>query len=167
MVDSPELDLTWAKKLSLDSLDFYLAKMTSDHLPEVISIADSTAKNPWSETHFADSISNAWVLKNNDLVVGFAVIAMAADEAELHNMAIHPQWQGQGLGSIFLHTLIESLPCTIKMMYLEVRVTNFTAIRLYSGLGFEKIAEREGYYRTELGSEDALIMRMSLHGQRE
>lgn len=162
MTNSPELDLSRAKNSSLHSLDMYFEKMTTDHLPQVILIEEITAKNPWSETHFADSISSALVLKNNDLIVGFAVIAMVADQAELHNMAIHPQWQGQGLGSIFLQTLIETLPSTIKMMYLEVRVTNFRAIRLYSGLGFEKIAERKGYYRTELGSEDALIMRKVL-----
>ena len=158
MADCPQLDLSQAQNPALDALGLRVSNMTSDHLAEVVSIEKSTAKNPWSETQFVDSIATAVVLKDKKLVIGFAVIAMVADQAELHNIAIHPQWQGQGLGSVFLHALIETVPSTIKMMYLEVRVTNFRAIRLYSGLGFEEIAERKGYYRTELASEDALIM---------
>ena len=158
MADCPQLNLSNVQNPALDALGLKVSNMTSDHLAEVFLIEKNTAKNPWSETQFADSISKAVVLKDKRLVVGFAVIAMVADQAELHNIAIHPQWQGQGLGSVFLHALLETVPSTIKMMYLEVRVTNFRAIRLYSGLGFEEIAERKDYYRTELASEDALIM---------
>ena len=158
MADCPQLNLSKAQNPALEALGLKASKMTSDHLAEVVSIEKNTAKNPWTETQLANSIATTVVLKDKKLVIGFAVIAMVADQAELHNIAIHPQWQGQGLGSVFLHTLIETVPSNIRMMYLEVRVTNFRAIRLYSGLGFEEIAERKGYYRSELGSEDALIM---------
>jgi ribosomal-protein-alanine N-acetyltransferase len=158
MADCPQLNLSKAQNPALKALGLKASKMTPDHLAEVVSIEKNTAKNPWTETQLSNSIATTVVLKDKKLVIGFAVIAMVADQAELHNIAIHPQWQGQGLGSVFLHALIKTVPSTIKMMYLEVRVTNFRAIRLYSGLGFEEIAEREGYYRSGLGSEDALIM---------
>ena len=151
MADCPQLNLSKAQNPALEALGLKASEMTSDHLAEVVSIEKKTAKNPWTETQLANSIATTVVLKDKKLVIGFAVIAMVADQAELHNIAIHPQWQGQGLGSVFLHALIKTVPSNIRMMYLEVRVTNFRAIRLYSGLGFEEIAERKGYYRSELG----------------
>ena len=158
MSDCPQLDLAQAQSPTLQAQGLHIASMTGDDLSQTLLIEKNTANNPWSETQFIDSMSSTVVLKDQNLVVGFAVLALVADQAELHNIAIHPDRQGQGLGTLFLSAVLDSLPLIIKMLYLEVRVTNFRAIRLYSQLGFNKIAERKGYYRTELGSEDALIM---------
>jgi ribosomal-protein-alanine N-acetyltransferase len=47
-------------------------------------------------------------------------------------------------------------------MLLEVRPSNEAAIRLYQRYGFERIGVRRGYYPTEGGREDAIVMRISL-----
>lgn len=39
--------------------------------------------------------------------------------------------------------------------YLEVRISNISAIKLYEKLGFEKVKRNHGYY---LDGEDALVM---------
>jgi ribosomal-protein-alanine N-acetyltransferase len=77
---------------------------------------------------------------------------------ELHNIAIHPEHQGIGLGSVMLDYFITNLPNEIKSIYLEVRLSNFRAIRLYQERGFVQVGERRDYYKTELGREDALLM---------
>jgi ribosomal-protein-alanine N-acetyltransferase len=41
---------------------------------------------------------------------------------------------------------------------LEVRVSNFSAIRLYLNYGFIEVGRRRDYYRTEFGREDAILM---------
>jgi len=132
--------------------------LRSEHLPEVIAIEEMVSPSPWNRQQFIDSTEATLVLMKNQTVIGFAVIQLVADQAELHNMAIYPDFQGQGLGVEFLSALIRAMPAVINMFYLEVRVTNYRAIRLYHQLGFSKIAERKDYYRSGLGREDALVM---------
>ena len=100
------------------------------------------------------------VAENN--VLGFAIVATVLDQAELHNIAIDPALQGQGLGRQLLDRVIEQLPAEAKNLYLEVRVSNIPAIRLYQNRGFVQIAERRDYYKTEFGREDALIMGLQM-----
>jgi ribosomal-protein-alanine N-acetyltransferase len=44
---------------------------------------------------------------------------------------------------------------------LEVRVSNFSAINLYTKIGFAQVGQRRDYYATEYGREDALLMSRS------
>jgi ribosomal-protein-alanine N-acetyltransferase len=46
----------------------------------------------------------------------------------------------------------------VKEVFLEVRESNFPAIKLYYKLGFKEIGRRKGYYK----GEDALIMKLTL-----
>ena len=153
-----QLHLARANNLSLQSMGLHIAEMADNHLSQIVAIEQLTSKYPWDENQFDSELSSTVVLMHKHIIVGFAVLALVADQAELHNIAIHPQRQKQGLGSIFLRALIDAMPIVIKMLYLEVRVTNFPAIRLYYQLGFTKIAQRRDYYRSEGGSEDALVM---------
>ena len=43
--------------------------------------------------------------------------------------------------------------------YLEVRISNISAIKLYEKLGFERVKRNYGYY---LDGEDALVMAIAL-----
>jgi ribosomal-protein-alanine N-acetyltransferase len=103
-------------------------------------------------------MADTFVLRKKQLVIGFAVLVLVADQAELHNIAIHPDRQGQGLGGTFLRALIQSAPAAIKAFYLEVRVTNYRALRLYQSLGFAEIGRRPDYYSNNFGREDAVVM---------
>ena len=96
MADCPQLNLSKAQNPALKALGLKASKMTPDHLAEVVSIEKNTAKNPWTETQLSNSIATTVVLKDKKLVIGFAVIAMVADQAELHNIAIHPNGRARG-----------------------------------------------------------------------
>jgi ribosomal-protein-alanine N-acetyltransferase len=50
----------------------------------------------------------------------------------------------------------------IHRIFLEVRPTNFKAIRLYLSMGFNEIGKRRNYYPTKIGREDALILAKTL-----
>ena len=133
-----------------------------EHLAEVVAIEQLVSPSPWRESQFIDSAESTLVLIENQRVIGFAVVQLVSNQAELHNIAIHPDRQGHGVGSLFLNALIKAMPAVIKIFFLEVRVTNYRAIRLYLELGFIQIAERKNYYRSGLGREDALVMSKSL-----
>jgi ribosomal-protein-alanine N-acetyltransferase len=155
------LNLATANSI-VNQQDISIQWLQKEHLPEVIAIEQLVSPSPWAKPQFIDSTESTLVLIENHKVIGFAVVKLAADQAELHNIAIHPDRQGQGMGGLFLHALIKAMPTIIQTFYLEVRVTNFRAIRLYLELGFTQIAERKDYYRSGLGREDAMIMSMSL-----
>ena len=50
----------------------------------------------------------------------------------------------------------------IHRIFLEVRPTNFRAIKLYISMGFNEIGKRRNYYPTKIGREDALILAKTL-----
>jgi len=50
----------------------------------------------------------------------------------------------------------------IVNIFLEVRRSNFLAIRLYKKIGFNEIGVRNNYYQNKDGKEDAILMGMAL-----
>ena len=137
-------------------IDFRYA-MISD-LTEVKAIEQLTPHYPWSDKLFDESINKLLVITQKQEIIGFAVVALVAQQAELHLIAIHPKAQSQGYGQLILSLIVESMPASIESFFLEVRVSNCRAIRLYQRLGFVQIGERKDYYRNGLGTEDAIIM---------
>ncbi|HIK79689.1 MAG TPA: ribosomal-protein-alanine N-acetyltransferase [Porticoccaceae bacterium] len=136
--------------------------MGQTDMEAVVAIEALNSKSPWSENQFEQCIQWTQVMVLENTVVGFAVVVEVVDQAELQNISLHPDHVGVGLGSELLDTVIERLPAQINQVYLEVRVSNFSAIRLYSKAGFAEIGQRRGYYATEYGREDALLMNRSL-----
>lgn len=141
---------------------FCICQMGQTDMEAVVAIEALNSKSPWSENQFHQCIQWTQVMVLKNTVVGFAVVVEVVDQAELQNISLHPDHVGVGLGSEFLDTVIERLPAQINQIYLEVRVSNFSAIRLYSKAGFAEIGQRRGYYATEYGREDALLMSRSL-----
>ena len=137
-------------------IDFRYA-MISD-LTEVKAIEQLTSHYPWSDKLFDESINKLLVITQKQEIIGFAVVALVAQQAELHLIAIHPKAQSQGYGQLILSLIVESMPASIESFFLEVRVSNCRAIRLYQRLGFVQIGERKDYYRNGMGTEDAIIM---------
>ena len=137
-------------------MDFRYAK--NSDLTEVKAIEQLTSPYPWSDKLLDDSINKLLVITQKQEIIGFAVVALVAQQAELHLIAIRPKAQSQGYGQLILALIIESMPASIESFFLEVRVSNCRAIRLYQRLGFVQIGERKDYYRNGLGTEDAIIM---------
>lgn len=137
-------------------IDFRYANESD--LPQIKAIEQLTSPYPWSDQLFIESLSKLLVITEKQEIIGFAVVAMVAQQAELHSIAIHPQAQSKGYGKLLLSLIIDSLPDSIESVFLEVRVSNCRAIRLYQRLGFVQIGERKDYYRNGLGTEDAIIM---------
>lgn len=90
-------------------------------------------------------------------LVGLCCLWAIADEAHITVLAVHPQYQGQGLGQVLLHALLTAAHQRgLKWATLEVRVSNQVAIALYQKFGFETAGQRKRYYQDT--GEDALIL---------
>ncbi|MDG0971887.1 MAG: ribosomal protein S18-alanine N-acetyltransferase [Porticoccaceae bacterium] len=141
-----------------DRQHFAIRDMEITDLEQVVMIETSVSQSPWSTIQFQQSLNESMVLVVAGQIIGFSVVAIIGDEAEVHNLAVHPDHQGLGFGSVLLDHIIAHLPVLVSKMHLEVRTSNFPAIRLYLQKDFVPVGERLGYYKTEHGREDAVLM---------
>ena len=95
---------------------------------------------------------------------GFVLSRLAADEAEILTVAVHPRWRGAGHATLLLRTHLARLAARgVATLHLEVAEDNAAAVRLYRNLGFEEVGRRRGYYARRGGPPaTALIMRRAL-----
>lgn len=119
----------------------------------------------WSARNYQDSIASAHVFyRLEQESSGVAVVMPLLDEAELLNIFIAAEQQGQGLGQILLSGIMADLKqhgC--HRLFLEARISNQPAIRLYQHCGFQQSGLRKNYYPTANGTrEHAILMEASL-----
>ncbi|ASO22754.1 ribosomal-protein-alanine N-acetyltransferase [Actinoalloteichus hoggarensis] len=89
---------------------------------------------------------------------GLAVVGRAPDfEAEVHTIAVDPDYQGGGVGTALLGALLRRADEVGATTFLEVRTDNSRAITLYERHGFEVVGLRKRYYQPS--GADAYTMR--------
>lgn len=141
--------------------ELYLRPMSEEDLVFVMVNENTAYKFPWSETIFQDCLHVGyccWVLESDGIIVAHTVMSVAAGEAHILNICVHPDYQGQGLGrKLVMHLLELVLDHHVDTVFLEVRLTNFSAIKLYLDVGFDEIGMRRNYYPGKIGREDALV----------
>lgn len=132
-----------------------------DDIPVISEIEKQAFEFPWSrkvieECYRANYVS--WVLEVEGNIIGYAWLQCKVTEAELLNIAVIPRYQGHGYGKMLLeHVLADLYQKNITMLFLEVRVGNLAAIKLYEKFGFHQIGVRPNYYPSAKGREDALV----------
>ena len=136
--------------------------MCIDDLAQIVAIEKDATPSPWSAKQFQQSLEqdHCVVICDAHSIVGYAILSMVMDQAEVLNICISPEYQGGGFGSQLLTGVLTQLSDEIEIVYLEVRVSNFRAIHLYLNQGFVEVGQRRGYYPTEFGREDAILMNL-------
>ncbi|MGH7565833.1 MAG: ribosomal protein S18-alanine N-acetyltransferase [Gemmatimonadota bacterium] len=135
-------------------------------LDAVCAIELRTFPAPWARDQFADLIAHpaglGWVATLPPIgVAGYAIGWVAADEAELADLAVAEDVRGQGLGTGLVRAFAREAGVRgARRLYLEVRASNDGARRFYERLGFGVVGRRSGYYRHP--REDALAMGVDL-----
>lgn len=138
-----------------------IKKMTEAEIDAVAEIAAEVFARPWTRQGFADALpmENACFLvaKESDTVLGYCGIYMAVDEGEIINVAVSPRYRKRGIADLLLKALIaEAKKCGVNRFFLEVRVSNTPAIRLYEKNGFIRQGIRKNFYKDPC--EDAYVM---------
>ena len=131
-------------------------------LNEVIRVEKKAYPHPWTLGIFRDCLRvgySAWVMVLDKEIIGYGIVMFSPGEAHILNICIHPDYQGKGLGRYFLRYLVNSsAQGDVDMILLEVRRSNTLAYQLYQSEGFHELGVRKGYYPTDNGREDALIL---------
>ncbi len=146
-------------------MEIKIVRMKKEDVKEVTDIERLSFISPWSESSFLNELRNevsySFVAKveieGREIVAGYIIFWIVGSEAHILNIAVHPRFRRRGIGKkLLLHALKYSLIKGVEDVYLEVRVSNIPAIRLYEALGFVQLGIRPHYYADN--GEDAIIM---------
>ncbi len=92
-----------------------------------------------------------------DYPVGYVSTWLVFEEAHITAIAVRKAYRGRGVGELLLAGAIEfAMHQKSRVVTLEVRVSNESAIALYKKYGFKKVGLRKAYYSDN--REDADIM---------
>ena len=135
-------------------------------LDPILAIEQLSFQWPWSRRSFEGELScqNAcsYVVKSaqadkGEKIVAYAFLRRVVDELHVLKIAVTPAQRGRGIANWFLnHCFTMGAQQGANSVYLEVRLSNITAIKLYEKLGFREIGCRPNYYPDS--KEDALVM---------
>jgi ribosomal-protein-alanine N-acetyltransferase len=118
---------------------------------------------PWTQRSFSEVLqmpgTGARIAALGPEPVGFGVARVAADEAELLLIGIHPEHRRAGHGRVLLDHVVEALRVAgAARLYLEVAESNRAATAFYRAAGFTPVGRRPKYYE----DEDALVLMKAL-----
>lgn len=129
--------------------------------PEALACLHRAAfwsERPWSAAEF-DGLLDSRFVHLNTHPHGFALSRTVAGESELLTIAVHPDFQGQGIGRALTKEWLAGLRGSAQTAFLEVAADNTAALHLYTTEGFTEIGRRAGYYaRKNAAAADAIVM---------
>lgn len=141
------------------------AMLPSD-LKGVAEVEQAAYDFPWSLGIFRDCLLAGYhclVFEVADVVSGYGIMSIAASEAHILNLCIHPSLHRMGYGRRMLDALLaRATEAQVDHVFLEVRPSNEAALNLYQSVGFERIGIRPDYYQARFGREDAVVLSLAL-----
>ena len=144
-------------------------EMLVSDLVTVSVIEESSYGFPWSRRVLADCLRSNYicrVIEYDNTIVGYGIMSCGAGEAHILNICIDPTFRSKGIGTMLVSYLLQNARLAgAESIFLEVRPSNLSALKLYGSLGFEQVATRANYYPTTTGREDALVFNKVLAAQ--
>ena len=134
------------------NIEFY--RMVQEDADGVARVEAACMPVPWSRQSFWEEASHtdayyliARDVDRDNLIVAYAGCWVLANEGHITNVAVDPDYQGQGLGRRLMNELTSQVKALgVDSMTLEVRPSNTVAINLYTSLGFRSVGQRPKYY---------------------
>ena len=138
-----------------------LRKATISDINSIMNIEKTSYEKPyWNESLlkylFNNSITDsAWIFEVKKKIIGFLIEQRCKDEISILNVAIDKKYQNNGFGKKIVSQYLGILPIN-SIVFLEVKINNFIARKIYTSLNFKEVELRKNYYNNV---EDALIMK--------
>ncbi|MCG9052727.1 ribosomal protein S18-alanine N-acetyltransferase [Laribacter hongkongensis] len=147
-------------------MNHHLRQARAADMDILAGMAARSQTGPWSAGQLLDSLKAGHaitVLEQDGHPIGFAVVQVALDEAELLEIVIDHPHQRHGWARRLLDHLQRQLRQQgVNRLLLEVREGNLPALSLYRQYGLTEFGRRRGYYPAAGGREDAILMDMPI-----
>ncbi len=133
------------------------------HLPALAALhqAAFTTEEAWDAAFLAGQMAQPGVAALTDEACGFVLLRVAADEAEILTIAVHPHARRRGLGRALLEAAaVEAAARGAATLFLEVSECNKPARYLYDAAGFSEVGRRPRYYTD---GSTALVLQRTLN----
>lgn len=123
-------------------------------------------ESPWSAAQFREELSGVpktrryLVAHEGGVIIGYGGIALAGEVADIHTIAVIPEYRNRGIATELLDRLESwAIAKGVTALMLEMREGNREAQPLYESRGYRTIARRPDYYGPGI---HALVMRRDL-----
>ena len=136
-----------------------------DDIPAVAVLEELCFSSPWSERALSDTLSSPhaqlFCAVDGEAVIAYGGLYLLGDDADITNIATHPDHRRRGAAAAVLQALIDHAQAhEAQAVHLEVRASNAPAIALYERFGFAVDGIRKNYYKNP--TENAVLMTLSL-----
>ena len=143
-------------------ITYRLAKKSD--FEEVLTIENECFKEPYSREdllyEFEENPVNKIIVAEHDgKVIGFIDYLITFNSATIIQVAVTKEFRNLGIGTRLLEEMEKSFPEDIdeivESVTLEVRVSNQTAVKMYTKNGYKIVVVKRNYYKD---GENAIYM---------
>lgn len=149
---------------------------TIEDIKALVAIHAKSFERGWQTSEFQSLLGDKTVKcfalrlstrRITDQIVGFVLLRSVLDEAEILTIAVDPDYRKKGVGRALMEETLRKLYADrAAKLFLEVDANNQPALSLYTKLGFKKIGERQGYYRSDKDqAATAWVMQVEVRGR--
>ncbi|MDR2506170.1 MAG: ribosomal protein S18-alanine N-acetyltransferase [Oscillospiraceae bacterium] len=142
--------------------EMIIRSMRAEDIDAVHQIERLVFIQPWTRESFEreltanKNVARYLVVECQGRVIGYGGMWLVMEEGHITNVAIHPDFHGQGFGSALVDAmLITAQDLGIVYITLECRKSNLNARHVYEQHGFTYVGLRKRYY--EDNQEDAAL----------
>jgi ribosomal-protein-alanine N-acetyltransferase len=133
--------------------------MSRSDIESVHRIEVDLFEDPWPRDSFIKDQESrgtvySYVVEEQNDIIAYSVCWYYMRELHIGNLAVKRSHQRKGIGSLLLKYVLEQFE-DWTIIFLEVRLSNIAAQKLYKKFGFRNLYRRRSYYSN---GEDALIM---------
>ena len=145
-----------------------IVAMQAKHITELMRYEkDMFGPESWSTSAYRDELADRqqrhYVVAVDGAgdLIGWAGVRVLGDEAEVLTIGVIPTARRGGAGTALLRDLVEEARRRgATQVFLDVRIDNADAQRVYQREGFVEVGGRRGYY--DNGRTDSLTMALAL-----
>ncbi len=146
-----------------------IAPVLGEHVALLVDLHTASFHAGWNAEAFVTLLQSPGVIghiafdESAPKGLGFVLLRIVADEAEILTLAVYPERRGLGIGRALVEAAHKTAGAAgARALFLEVGEHNRAARSLYDKAGFTPVGRRAGYYGATDGREDALVLRKRL-----
>ena len=157
-------------------MPFKIRSIRPADIGDIIRIAEECDLSPWSSNDYLEEAKrgDSTLLRlesESGETVGFLVgrrvlsaSSLTHFDAEIYNIGVRRSVQRSGCGTILLEEFIERCAAEmVETVWLDVRISNSSAISFYNSFGFSEFTLRRRFYNDPV--EDGMVMKLTIGKQ--